>query len=443
MKTTLLVENNSELENFLALNLLMWVGVDIVVTKSAKFAIEYLNDNPGKVELIVSKSNIISERTIEALMQFTQDSNLDIPIICLGQTKVDLAKNIIKIESALDIKPIIQAAAKSLGVTAQDMVQLNVPEYFAIPIQFFYYITAPITDVYKQDIDDTDQYNLLISEYNDFSSQDIRDLTAKGMTHLYIKKNQRLKFVTNINQEIASKLSHKDLNDNEKVVALEMSQTLLQEKIQRTGITQETITLANKNIKSMSKLAKSSPSLLRLLKRMMKNKSSYQFKHSQLLMYVGAHLMSNLDWGNEEQIQKFQFIAFFHDIALENDEQAKIHSEEHLRNSNLEPLKKELVKNHAQIAATLISTYPKAPMGSEMIIKQHHGISHGVGFSEHYGANLSPITIVFVLAEDFVDNIISTGDSFDIDKKISEMREKFPTQRFQKIINVLDSIVLK
>jgi hypothetical protein len=438
MKTTLLVENNPELESFLSLNLHTWVGTGTISMQSAKFAIEYISEHPESVELIITKSNIASERTAEAIHQYLKDSKLQIPLITLGQAILD-SPEVISIDSSLNVKSIVQASAKLLGVTAQDMAKREVPDFFKIPVESFKYITAPVTDVFKQNIDDENIYDILLQEFQNFPKELVQKHVESEVKYLYVKKNDRLKFVTNITQEIASKLDLNDLNNDEQVKALEMSQQLLQEKIARLGITDETVSLAQKTLKNMARSAKNSKSIMKLLKRLMKNKSGYLFKHSQLLIFLADHLMEYLDWGNKEQTDKLQFIAFFHDIALEDDEQAKIHTNEQLRNSDLTKIKKELVNKHAQIGATLIASYPKAPMGSEMIIKQHHGITHGLGFSDHFGANLSPLTIVFILAEDFVDHLLLCGEDFDITAKIAQMRERYSTQRFQKIIDILET----
>jgi hypothetical protein len=441
MKTTLLVENNEELESFLSINLHTWVGTSIIPAKSAKFAIEHLIDNHESINLIITKSNISTERTAEAIDQYLKSNKLNIPLITIGKESLD-SVDAMNIHSALDIKPIIKSSAQLLGVTAQDMAKQTIPEYFEIPVMFFRYITLPVTDVYKADIDNENQYEKYLDEFQTFPKGTIQNHIASGAEFLYVKKNDRLKFVTNITQEIAAKLSLKDLNPDEQVKAVELSHQLLQDKISMVGITDETVALATKTLKDMAKTAKNSNSIVRLLKRLMKNKAGYLFKHSQILMFMAEHLMDHLDWGNKEQVEKLQFVSLFHDIALENDVQAKIHSTEELRLSDLPNLKKELVKKHAQIGATLIASYPKAPMGSEMIIKQHHGITHGLGFSDHYGANLSPLTIVFILAEDFVDTLISSGDDFNITTKIEQMRKRYSTQRFQKIIDVLETATL-
>src|SRR5690606_12585819 len=129
--------------------------------------------------------------------------------------------------------------------------------------------------------------------------------------------------------------------------------------------------------------------------------SSYLFKHTQILTYICLHIIKNIDWGNAEQEEKISFIAFFHDIALEKDEHAEIKTTIELKKANFPLAERQLIEKHAQLAAEFVSKFPHAPMGADQIIRQHHGTLNGIGFSEHWGNNISPISIVFIVAEEF------------------------------------------
>lgn len=439
MNTTLIVENNSQLQDFYAINLHTWVGSKTIAKNDAKFSIEYLNENLDSINLIICKAKIGTEKTAEAIFQFLLDKALDIPLLVIGDSPL-ASKGITHIFSALSIKEIVRYAASELGITAQDMANLSVPDYFEIPIQNFYFIQQPICDVYNNNDDNV--YKLYLSAHQEINQNEIKKMDQAGTRNLFVKKNDRLKFVTNIGQEIASKLVLDELNEDEQMSAVEMSQKLLQAKLTRMGITDQTVALAQKNLIAMAKTAKKIPGLKELLARLAKNKMGYLFKHSQILMYVSTHLMNQLDWVNDEQRKKLQFIAFFHDIALENSEQAMIHTTEELRKSNLSDSEKEIVKKHAQVAADLANKYPNAPVGVGPIIKQHHGMTNGLGFSEHYSQNISPMAIVFILSEDYVDGILRAGPEFSAFEHIRNMRKKYSTQRFKKIIDALESLVL-
>lgn len=440
MKLTLLVENNTELESFYSLNLQMWVGAPILPKKEAKFCLKAFEDNPD-IACVITKARNGLEKSAEALYEYLQKSGKQIPLIVIGKSTIE-DESVIHLPSGLDIKPLVQNVAKALGVTAQDMAKMQVPEYFPIPINYFLALKRSVTDVYEEDIDNPSSYIKKINEYEEFGPDIIKSYISEGVANLYVLKNDRLRFVTNVTQELVAKIDEKDLNENEQIAAAEMGQQLLGQKLARIGITEETTKLANKQIKMMANNARKYPKMRKLLARLMSNKAGYLFKHGQILTYICNHMMDNIDWGNEDQKKKISFVAFFHDIMLENDEQAMIHSELELKQSNLAPPERELVNKHAQLAAELIQKYPHAPMGADQIIRQHHGITHGIGFSETYGGNLSPMTIVFILAEELTDHIIRAGKDLHFSGIIERMREKYPTQRFQKIIDIMEKISL-
>lgn len=438
MNTTLLVENNQELESFYSLNLQTWVGTEILPKKEAKFCSK-LFEQDVKIDLVITKARNGLEKSAEAMYEMIKQSGKSIPLIVIGKSTLT-DEQAVHLPSGLDIKPLIQATGKALQVTAKDMANFVVPDYFAIPINYFLSLKRSATDVYEEDIDSPGQYKKKLDEFQEFDPSLIKTYIQEGVANLYVMKNDRLTFVTNVTQELVAKIDLEDLNEDEQVSAAEMGQKLLTSKLGRLGITEETTKLANKQLRMMTLAAKKSPKMGRLLARLMKNRAGYLFKHSQILTYICSHLMDNIDWGNEEQKKKINFIAFFHDILLENDEQAQIHSEKELRDSGLDDDAKNIVKSHAQKAAELVVKFPSAPMGADVIVRQHHGITHGIGFSDTYGGNLSPMTIVFILAEELTDHIIKSGKELNMEKVLSTMREKYPTQRFQKIIDVMETI---
>ena len=207
------------------------------------------------------------------------------------------------------------------------------------------------------------------------------------------------------------------------------------------GINEETVGLAKKNIAAISETAKRNNQLSKLLERLTSNKASYLYKHTQILTYVSFHIIHNIDWGNSEQEEKISFIAFFHDLALENDEQCQINSTRELKNSTLSDEKKTLVEKHAQISAEYITKFPHAPMGADQIIRQHHGQLHGLGFSDNYGANMTPMAIVFIVAEEFTRMIIANPD-ITLEEILKELRVVFTTNRFLKFVEKLETILV-
>lgn len=440
MSLTLLVENNPRIESFYMLNLATWLGLEILPKKKAEFAIKHLETNASTINLIIVRSIIEKEESAKLVIEFVKQKALNIPVIVIGPGQ-DIPGNFAQVPNSLQLKAVIQNAAKALNITAKDMSAKVVPNYFPIPIVYFKVIKRSVCPVYSQDIDDSKKYHLAIEKMVEFDEKTIGTLIEQGMSHLYINKLDRLDFVNNVTSELITLLEGSDLSVDEGISAADKSVELLSRKLLTLGINEETIALAKKNIDVMRKNTKSNPKMAKLLERLLSNKTSYLFKHTQILTYVALHIIKNIDWGNAEQEDKMSFIAFFHDIVLENDQQAMIKSNLELKRANFAPAEKQLVERHAQMAAEFVSKYPHAPMGSDQIIRQHHGTLNGIGFSEHYGNNVSPVAVVFIVAEEFTRIILKNENGpLDRGEMLRELKETFPTSRFQKIIDILQKI---
>lgn len=418
------------------LNLNTWLGLEILSRKRSDAAIELLEKDPQSINLVIVRSLIEKEESAKILIEFIKKKDLNIPVVVIGPGKEEPGA-FAHVPNSLEIKILIQSAAKALNITAKDMSEKVVPDLFPIPMVFFKILKRSICPVY------TSENEVVFEKLKDFDADKVDLLISEGKTHLYVNKLDRLAFVHNVTSELMTLLSSKEISPDEEITAADKSLELLSRKLLSIGLNEETIKLAHKNMDLMKKNVKMYPKLAKLLDRLLSNKSSYLFKHTQILTYVGLHIVKNIDWGNQEQEDKISFIAFFHDICLENDEQGKIKSPLELKKANFDPEVKSLVEKHAQMAAEFVHKFPHAPMGADQIIRQHHGTLNGIGFSEHYGNNVSPMAVVFIVAEEFT-RIILKNEQGPLNRAelIRELKEEFPTSRFQKVINTLETLSL-
>ena len=440
MSLTLLVEHNPMIESCYMLNLSTWLGLEILPKKKAEFAVKYLETDSQNIKLIIVRATIEKEKSGEMMIEYVKKKGLNIPVIVIGPGK-EIPGSAAHVPNSLQLKILIQSSAKALNITAKDMSAKVVPNYFPIPITYFKVIKRSVCKVYSQDIDDANKYNLRIERMSEFEESYIQSMIQEGMTHLYVDKMDRLEFVNNVTSELMALLETMDLSPEEELSVHDKSMELLSKKLLTIGVNEETIKLARKNIEGMKKTVQKNPKLSKLLERLLSNKSSYLFKHTQILTYIGLHIIKNIDWGNAEQEEKMSFIAFFHDIVLETDEQAQIKSNLELKKANFPLPERILVEKHAQMAAEFISKFPHAPMGADQLIRQHHGMLNGMGFSEHYGNNISPLAIVFIVAEEYTRIIMKRENGpFDREEMMQELKSEFPTSRFQKVIDILQNV---
>lgn len=437
MSLTLLVEDNPKIHSVYTLNLTTWIGAQVTVKKSSEEALELLKSPAGKdYGLVIARFKSSSPPGQKELISYLK-TNVKIPVIEVGPESVFGTPDAY-IPNSLEFKLLIKSAAKALNITAKDMSEKVVPDFFPIPIAYFMVIKRSICPVYKQE---NESYKELTKENLDFTPELMSELVKYGVKYLYVNKLERLNFVSNVTAELLSLLSAEEVSPSEHLTASEKSMELLTKKLQTIGVNEETIKLAQKNMEVMKQNVRSSPKLSNLFEKLLSNKSSYRFKHTQILTYVGLHIVKNIEWGNQEQEDKLSFIAYFHDIALNTDDEAMIHTNLELKKSSLDHNSKQLVERHAQIAAELISKYPHAPMGADQLIRQHHGTLNGIGFSEHFGSNISPMAIVFIVAEEFTRIILKSESlPFNREAMIKELKEVFPTARFQKMIDLIQKI---
>lgn len=420
------------------LNLSTWLGLETISKNKAEFALKYLETNADKLRLIIVRSQIGKEQTAKMVLDYLKVNNLSIPVIIIGHGEFP---GQMQVPNSLDLKLLIKTAATATKITAKEMMGKVVPNYFPIPILYFNCIKRSVCTVYAEDSDKANSYVPRIEKNKPFDSILINQMAQEGVTHLFVDKMDRLDFVNNVTSELISTLEAEEISVDEQHTATDKNIELLSRKLLTIGITEETIGLAKKNIDAIRTNVKKNPKLSKLLDRLLSNKTSYLYKHTQILTYISLHIIRNIDWGTPEQEDKISFISFFHDIALENDVQCQIHSTNELKRANFSTEEKTLVERHAQIAAEFVQKFPHAPMGTDQIIRQHHGQLNGIGFSDHYGANVSPMAIVFIVAEEYTRIIMKRESGpFDRDEMMRELKDIFPTSRFAKIVEKLATV---
>ncbi len=440
MSLTLLVESNAKIESFYMLNLSTWLGLETVTEKKADFALKYIETTGSKIQLIIARAHIEKEHSAKRIIDFLKSKNLNIPVIVIGPGE-EVPGAFAHVPNSLQLKILIKSAALALNITPKDMMNKVVPDYFPIPITYFQSLKRSVCPVYSRDLENVQKFQLRIERLKEFDAMTISLMIKEGVDYLYVNKLDRLDFVNNVTAELMALLAKEEVSEDEFLSAGEKTLELLSKKLMTIGITEETIHLAKKSIEDMKHNVKINPNLSRLIARLLSNKTSYLYKHTQLLTYVCLHMVENIDWGTPEQEEKISFIAFFHDIALETDEQGKIKSLNELKASEITSEEKQLVEKHAQIAAEFVSKFPHAPMGADQIIRQHHGNLNGVGFSDHYAANISPMAVIFIVAEEFTRIILKwESGPFDRVQMLRELKDEFNSPRFQKMIDHLKNI---
>ncbi len=442
MYKVLLVESDSDFQKLFSLNLNAYIGAHTVQSQSSEDAILSLDNDEEGIDLIICRYKLGEEIVTQEIVDYLNDSMQIIPVLSMGDMQQEYQG--VTAINGNDWKEVIRESAKILEVTSKKMMEHNesLDQFFAIPIENLASVDTEVCDV-DVFIYESDNFDQIIEKGEPFPFILIEEMTGSGIELLYVKKNDRLKFINQMTANILMALRDPNISEDKEITLSGVAFDTVRDMLELSGMTDVAIELANESVNSMVKLVNQTDPLFALLEKIKKNTGSYLYQHSVLIAAIAHHIVLKMDWGSQEHANKICFIAMFHDICLENDEQAKINSQIALSRSDLSPRDKKLVEQHALKASMLIKANPKAPYGADSIILQHHGKLNGIGFSNELNSSLSQLAIVFVVAEDYCERIISIEpEFFKRENVMNAMKRKFHKGMYLKVVEALETMGL-
>ncbi len=446
MSKTLLVGDQSKLFKMYALNLNTYVGTEVISLKNHQDVFQFL-DLVGSVDLIITKASIEGAETASLISQYLQAKNHNTPLCILGEEpKLKDCPDIYHLEAGVEIKLLLQTSAKILGVTAKQMVEQVVGDYYPIPLQYFLGLSAPICDVFLRiKKSDNDYQYIKRMHAGEVFEQDVLEKYKKeGISKLYVPSTMRLQFTNSITKQVLDRLNNPNTTPDEKIQILDQTTAITYIKIHEEGLNEETVQLAEACISHINKTVETYPRLGKLLTKLIEQKTGYMYTHCQIINHLINYLIDASDWGNSEQKEKMGFVTFFHDIAfaaegLDTNKLVQIETEEQMKKTVLSAKEFELVQNHALVAMKLVNEFAHAPIGADIIIKQHHGSQTGVGFVENIPSSISYLAVVFTIAEHLTRIILRLDSLKDVNmpKIVDEISKGYRNAKHVKILNSL------
>jgi hypothetical protein len=279
-----------------------------------------------------------------------------------------------------------------------------------------------------------------------FTKSDLKKYEDLGLIEFYILKEERELFMNGLLTQSLSNLRAPHSID-EAVVMTGDSFVISSELIKSLGITSTCVVMVDQTVMQMRTQISKADKLGALLRKLLENQLTYSYKRSYLICLISYSLLPKMDWGGSEQIpsllEKISMVAFFHDIYLDDENLLKIMDNEALKKAKLVSRDRDTVLNHANKAALLAQTYPRLPQGVDIIIKQHHGVSNGVGFPEGLTSVISPMAIFFIVVEDFVTCILEQEDLTSFSTILKYLKQRYTLSAYRKIVAEIENMVTK
>jgi hypothetical protein len=430
------------------MNLEVYLNIKVTLVKSLLEAIEYLKKD--KIDIVLSLDLINKEESAVVLTKFLKSSGKKVPIIISGNQKEDaLEEDIYYTAGKFNIQAILKCSANILGITAKKMSELNVGSFYPISIESLKGLSKAPCHIYP-----TASAHKFLVRQDDPMDEVISDLANKGIPQVFVSSGDRLVMTNKISLTLIDKITE-SLNNLEATAPIEKKLQALSDGYEFAAanlfssdeIKKQMQEIASAAARVMGDVAHDSTQLKGLLAILTSNKDGYIFTHSMITSYVSYHLIKNLTWGGEGQVEKINFVLFFHDIFL-----APIYLKfpelkyetEILEFNLLNDKERDIVLNHAKLAAELVVGYKRCPMGADILIKQHHGMKRGKGFIKFYMEDLSPLSKIFLIAEMYVEEFFKSQEvgaapfnrAAVIPKLISEFKTPSYTKLVQSLVNV-------
>jgi hypothetical protein len=404
--------------------------IDLVEIIEDVDAIYCTEDNKDNLQLLANYLNV-DKGQIRLILNSTKSIEYPSLVYCPIESSIDKIIEIIKHELALATQ-----------------VDLSSKEYIAIPTDYFLYFKEnPIcADIYLKikKAEESDHYIKRVQKGEVFEGSEVLRFKEMQVENFYIKSDQYLEFVESARRLILSTLISNDFSPEKLIEISHSSYRVTQSMILELGIDNHTYELVKTSIETMDKVVEDGELKL-FLDKLKSNPESFIYNHVYLLSFLLNKVVANFSWATTSIKEKITYVAFFHDLSIQSDHLAIIHSEEELASSSLTTLEKKLVINHANESAKIIEKFNYLPMGVANVVREHHGAKFGNGFTSILNSKIAPLSMVFIVIEDFVQRYLKLTDTNleSINVILQQMEDRFNKGTYQETVTILKNIILK
>ncbi len=444
----LLVSDHPLLNDLYLFNLKAYVDLGLTAKSSLDEALQII-DLEAHGDIIITLSQVAGRDAAQEIVDKLEKKGKDTIVVVIGErSQVSQTGKVVTLPANLNVAALIKKCAEVLGVTAKDMVTKEVPDFYPFPISLLETFEKVPCDIFIKTSRNAGQADFVqILGKDEGLGDKVSEYREKGIPNLYIPSELRLKIVNQTSQVVMKRLDDPNLADEERIKVTEQGYDVVAGLLgESEAVTPEVLDISKRCIESVENVISKVPRAKSLLMQMLENKTGYLYLHSVMGTYVARHIVKEISWGADEHAEKLSFVFFFHDMFLAPvlNRHPELQFEEDLVfQDSLGEKEKEIVINHARLAAEMVKTFPRCPMGADAIILQHHGTNNGMGFTLDYKDDISPLAKVMIISEAFVEDLMRFKNEArepDLEEIILNLKKRFTKHTYKKIINCLETI---
>lgn len=298
--------------------------------------------------------------------------------------------------------------------------------YCRVNISFFYSAQEVFCDVY---IKLKDKYVKVFNRYDSLCRQDLDKYKNKNVAHLYVKERD-FQYITKQLVKQLRTLSHEPqqgaLIKSEStavntIFSIQLQETV-SESIKSIGINEDAVEMASMAITSTLTAVEENPKIYEVLQTSLQG-NSYISEHSFLLSYIACAVCKEIEIPNQDPMASISLAAFFHDIALDSDDKAKVQAESDRDFERLGVQEQQEVLEHIDNACDILREIEGVPHDALILVLQHHERYDGTGFPRGIDyRRINPLAAVFNVCHELALYICESGGSKEnVNQLIKEM----------------------
>lgn len=421
--------------NICCLNLLVYTQAKIKIFDSFDALKEALEENVPDSIIVYVTPELASIDPDFHLIRILKLKNASPHVTLIGMEKSDY-KEVSCFPSKVAIKEIIRTLAQKCGITAQTMSKLQIGEYYALPQDFFLPGWQSIHNLYFINPEETSEKPQLALKAGELITKEFLEKSAEKK-YFAVKSTQRLELVNSFTSRMTELLLAPNQTLRERTYNVSKAYDMIAEGLKNIGLPETTAKVSKAAISSMEEVVGKISQLKELLDNMQKDQASLRYKHSVITCFVGTRIIELSENDTKEYLTLWTYLCFFHDMFLEKDEWVWVDHSDELVKLNATEKEKQIIVNHARLAAKVLSQYKELPPGLDTLVKQHHGSKMGDKL-DSLSLGISPLAILFIVVEEWTKEYLNFMNHpekrFPYEKFVEYLYKKYPYPVFKKYL---------
>ncbi len=436
MRKIFLFESNRDITNLIKNAIQNEFDDEVKNVSNVEEAIKEIS--MGDYDLIITRNTVGGDEGISArFLDAISSSNIDSKLISIGQIESESEFLVGALPDKFNMSELLNLIKQGLSAEKSD----GLVSYLELKMEVVELINKTNFDLYTRmrRPGKEDQYVKKINIGD--GTEAIRALKEKGVKNLFLEKQNRIQFTKDLVKQVGREINI-DFNDFSEIMQTgESVYRLARKLIAELGTNEISYRLINCLAEEMiGNLKKSKNNIGEYIYASMEHTTSYSYKHLNLIgifCYISLPFIEMMEEKKDAYLDQFIYAAYFHDIILDEEGMAEIHTKKDWLDCHFEEKKKHLIRDHAKLASELLAKFPGSSQEAVQIVKEHHGVPSGVGFTDRKSGTLSEPSVFFDVIHDFVELFLNFPPDGSLDNMLKELEESYQSSVYKKYAHIL------